>query len=94
MAHQACGTFPRCCHRGLRNAPPKPAEPTPGRYRHYKDNPYRVIGLALHSETREWLVVYEALYGEGGLFVRPAAMFTETVEVGGQRVPRFARVGD
>lgn len=78
----------------MRDTPPKPAEPTPGLYRHYKDNPYRVIGLALHSETLEWLVVYEALYGEGGLFVRPAAMFTETVEVGGRRVPRFARVGD
>jgi hypothetical protein len=57
----------------MHDAPPKPAEPTPGLYRHYKDNPYRVIGLALHSETREWLVVYEALYGDGGLFVRPAA---------------------
>lgn len=78
----------------MRDAPPKPAEPRPGLYRHYKDNPYRVIGLALHSETREWLVVYEALHGEGGLFVRPAAMFVETVEVKGQRVPRFARVGD
>jgi hypothetical protein len=78
----------------MRDAPPKPAEPRPGLYRHYKDNPYRVVGLALHSETREWLVVYEALYGEGGLFVRPAAMFVETVEVGGKRVPRFSRVGD
>ena len=39
-------------------------------------------------------MVYEALYGEGGLFVRPAAMFNETVEVAGKRVPRFARVGD
>jgi hypothetical protein len=78
----------------MRDAPPKPAEPRPGLYRHYKDNPYRVIGLALHSETREWLVVYEALYGDGGLFVRPAAMFVETVEVAGKRVPRFARVGE
>ena len=53
----------------MRDTPPKPAEPTPGHYRHYKDNPYRVIGLALHSETREWLVVYEALYGDGGMYV-------------------------
>lgn len=68
--------------------------PTPGRYRHYKGNDYRVIGLARHTETEEWLVVYQALYGERGLWVRPAAMFAETVEVGGQRVPRFARVGD
>lgn len=89
-----CNPADGCSPRGMRDAPPKPAEPRPGLYRHYKDNPYRVVGLALHSETREWLVVYEALYGEGGLFVRPAAMFTETVEVGGQRVPRFARVGD
>jgi len=76
------------------SAPPKPAEPRPGLYRHYKDNNYRVHGLALHSETREWLVVYEALYDGGGLFVRPAAMFIETVEVAGKSLPRFARVGD
>lgn len=78
----------------MHDAPSTPAEPRPGLYRHYKDNPYRVIGLALHSETREWLVVYEALYGAGGLFVRPAAMFNETIEFGGRRVPRFARVDD
>lgn len=72
--------------------PPLPAEPRPGRYRHYKGNDYRVLGLARHSETREPLVVYQALYGERGLWVRPAAMFCETVEHGGQRVPRFAFV--
>lgn len=72
--------------------PPLPAEPRPGRYRHYKGNEYRVIGLARHSETREVLVVYEALYGERGTWVRPAAMFVETVEVAGRRVPRFAFV--
>jgi hypothetical protein len=75
------------------NEPP-PTDPKPGRYRHYKGKDYRVLGLARHSETREWLVVYEALYGDGGLFVRPVAMFVETVEAGGKRVPRFARVGD
>ena len=78
----------------MRASPPKPVEPRPGLYRHYKDNPYRVRDLALHTETNEWMVVYEALYGDGGLFVRPAAMFVETVEVGGRRVPRFERVGD
>lgn len=78
----------------MREAPPKPAEPRPGRYRHYKDNPYRVHGLALHTETNEWMVVYEALYGGGGMFVRPAAMFVEPVGVAGQTVPRFVRVGD
>lgn len=80
--------------REMRDASPKPAEPRPGLYRHYQGNPDRVVGLALHSEPREWLVVYEVLYGDGGLFVRPAAMFMETVEVGGKRVPRFARTGD
>ena len=74
--------------------PPLPNEPRPGRYRHYKGREYRVVGLARHSETLEPLVVYEALYGERGLWVRPAAMFTETIEAGGQRVPRFARVGE
>lgn len=72
---------------------PLPAEPRPGRYRHYKGNEYLVVGLARHSESREPLVVYQALYGERGLWVRPAAMFIETVEISGQRVPRFAFVG-
>jgi hypothetical protein len=71
--------------------PPLPAEPRPGLYRHYKGNDYRVIGLARHSETLEPLVVYQALYGEHGLWVRPAAMFAGTVELGGGRVARFAR---
>jgi len=66
--------------------------PRPGLYRHYKGNDYRVIGVARHTETEEVLVVYQALYGERGLWVRPAAMFVETVEVAGQSVPRFARV--
>jgi len=72
--------------------PPLPAEPRPGRYRHYKGREYRVLGLARHSETLEPLVVYEALYGERGLWVRPAAMFVETVAHDGRRVPRFACV--
>ncbi|HLP24489.1 MAG TPA: DUF1653 domain-containing protein, partial [Acidobacteriota bacterium] len=55
---------------------------------------YRVLGLAHHSETQEVLVVYQALYGARGWWVRPAAMFVETVELAGGRVPRFARVGD
>ena len=73
---------------------PKPDEPRPGLYRHYKGKDYRVIGVARHTETEEPLVVYQALYGERGLWVRPAAMFNETVAVAGKRVPRFARVGD
>jgi hypothetical protein len=73
--------------------PPLPAEPRPGRYRHYKGGEYRVVGLARHSESLEPLVVYEALYGAGGLWVRPAAMFTEAiVDAHGVRRPRFARI--
>ena len=73
--------------------PPLPAEPTPGLYRHYKGNDYEVVGLARHSETLEPLVVYRALYGEGGLWVRPAGMWTETVTLAdGRKVMRFARV--
>ncbi|MBM7060959.1 DUF1653 domain-containing protein [Pseudomonas sp. UL073] len=64
----------------------------PGLYRHYKGPEYRVIGTAHHSETEEELVVYQALYGEYGLWVRPLSMFRETVEVDGQPVPRFALV--
>lgn len=71
-------------------------EPTlrPGLYRHYKGPRYEVIGTATHSETEEILVVYRALYGEFGLWVRPLAMFTETVTVDGAPVPRFAFVGE
>lgn len=66
----------------------------PGRYRHFKGNLYEVIGIARHSETLEPLVVYRALYGEHGLWVRPAAMWYETVERGGKTHRRFARVED
>ena len=61
----------------------------PGIYRHYKGNDYEVIGMAKHSETEEALVLYRALYGEGGLWVRPPEMFTESVAVEGKRVARF-----
>lgn len=74
--------------------PPLPAEPRAGRYRHYKGNDYRVLGLARHSETLEPLVVYQALYGERGLWVRPAAMFTESVTINGVSTPRFARIAE
>ncbi len=62
----------------------------PGRYRHYKGGDYEVIGCARHSETEEELVVYRALYGDRGLWVRPMAMFVEAVQVDGQLVPRFS----
>jgi hypothetical protein len=65
-------------------------EPVPaGRYCHYKGGLYEVLGVARHSETEEELVVYRPLYGEGGLWVRPRAMFLETVRINGQDVPRF-----
>ena len=63
----------------------------PGLYRHYKGQDYEVLGVATHSETGESLVVYRALYGEFGLWVRPEAMFSEIVEVDGATVPRFAK---
>ena len=63
-----------------------------GRYQHYKGREYTVIGVARHSETEEELVVYRQEYGEHGLWVRPAAMFVETVEADGRCVPRFERI--
>ena len=65
-----------------------------GKYRHYKGNLYEVIGVARHSETLEEMVVYRALYGEGGLWVRPLGMFLENVTVDGKSVPRFAYVNE
>ncbi|XKH60689.1 DUF1653 domain-containing protein [Halomonas sediminis] len=64
--------------------------PVPGIYRHYKGNLYEVIGSAQHSETGETLVVYRALYGEYGLWVRPLEMFMQSAEVQGEPVARFA----
>ncbi len=61
----------------------------PGIYKHYKGNLYKVIGTARHSETMEEMVVYQALYGEMGLWVRPLTMFNESVEIEGKQVPRF-----
>mgnify|MGYP003588285056 FL=1 len=60
-----------------------------GIYRHYKGRLYQVLHTAQHSETEEILVVYRCLYGEYGVWVRPLAMFTETVEVDGKEIPRF-----
>lgn len=64
-----------------------------GTYRHYKGKAYEVLGVARHSETLEELVVYRALTGERGLWVRPLAMFRETVTVNGRPVPRFTFIG-
>lgn len=65
-----------------------------GRYRHFKGMEYEVIGVANHSETMEPMVVYRALYGEGALWVRPAAMWNETVTREGVTKPRFTYIGD
>lgn len=62
----------------------------PGRYRHYKGCEYHVLGIARHSESEEELVVYRALYGDFGLWVRPLAMFLEPVTIDGRQLPRFA----
>ena len=78
----------------MSDLPPLPSEPRPGKYRHYKGGEYLVLGLARHSETLEPLVVYQALYGEKGLWVRPAAMFGEAVTIDGIRQTRFTRISD
>ncbi len=73
--------------------PPLIAIP-PGRYRHYKGGEYEVIDTVRHSETLEPMTLYRALYGQQGLWVRPAAMFGETVHIDGVEHPRFSRVAD
>lgn len=71
--------------------PPLPDATPPGLYRHYKGMFYEVVGTARHSETLEAMTVYRALYGQQGLWVRPAAMFADTVVVDGVLRPRFKR---
>ena len=65
----------------------------PGIYRHFKGNLYELIAVARHSESLEPMVVYRALYGDGGLWVRPASMWNETVERDGQVYQRFTYIG-
>jgi hypothetical protein len=73
------------------NLPPL-IETPPGRYRHYKGMEYEVVGTVRHSETLEPLTLYRALYGEHGLWVRPAAMFNEEVVIDGVQQPRFRKI--
>jgi len=75
------------------NLPPL-IETRPGLYRHYKNLMYEVLGTVRHSETLEPMTLYRALYGERGLWVRPAAMFAEEVIIDGVRQPRFAWAGE
>lgn len=65
-----------------------------GRYRHFKGNEYQVLYIARHSETREPMIVYQALYGERGIWVRPASMWNETIERDGNTYKRFEYLGD
>lgn len=65
----------------------------PGRYRHFKGGLYEVLGVGRHSETEEAFVIYRALYGDNGLWLRPAASFLDTVAVNGQMQPRFRLLG-
>ena len=66
----------------------------PGRYRHFKGKEYEVLGVARHSETEEELVVYRALYGDFGLWVRPVSMWNESVERDGKTFRRFSYIGE
>jgi len=75
------------------NLPPLITTP-PGRYRHYKGGLYDVVGTVRHSESLEPMTLYRALYGEQGLWVRPAAMFQETVVIEGVAQPRFSKLAD
>ena len=65
-----------------------------GKYRHFKGNEYEVIAIAKHSETTENYVVYKALYGDGGIWVRPASMWNETIERDGATYKRFTYIGE
>ena len=65
----------------------------PGRYRHFKGNEYEVLCTATHSETMEPMVVYRALYGTGGVWVRPASMWNEEIERDGRKFKRFEYIG-
>ena len=68
--------------------------PKPGKYRHFKGGEYELIAIATHSEAMEPMVVYRALYGAGGLWVRPLSMWSETVDRDGYHGPRFRYVED
>lgn len=72
----------------------KPLSLKPGIYQHYKGPQYKVMHVATHSETNEQLVIYQALYGEYGIWARPLSMFTETVEKDGKTIARFAYLGE
>ena len=72
----------------------KPHTLKSGIYQHYKGPKYKVFYVATHSETDEQLVIYQALYGEFGIWARPLSMFSETIEKDGQIIPRFSYLGE
>ncbi|ALS32082.1 MULTISPECIES: DUF1653 domain-containing protein [Pseudoalteromonas] len=72
----------------------KPLSLKSGLYQHYKGPQYKVLYVATHSETNEQLVIYQALYGEFGIWARPLEMFSETVEKDGKTIPRFSYLGE
>lgn len=79
----------------MNNSNTKPSTIKKGRYRHYKGAEYQVIDIARHSETEEWFVIYETRYADEApsTWIRPANMFTEIVEVGGEEIERFQFIG-
>ncbi len=94
MAMQQTGTTPGDGHGAGDPLPPIGEPMATGLYQHYKGGRYEVLGLVRHSETLEVMVLYRALYGEHGLWVRPRAMFEQQVRVDGAMVARFARLTD
>ena len=65
----------------------------PGIYRHYKNKKYKVLFTATHTETKEELVIYQAMYGENLMWARPVSMFVETIEIDGRKIPRYELIG-
>lgn len=65
-----------------------------GTYQHYKGNRYEIVAVGKHTETEEVLVVYRALYGDGAIWIRPASMFLETIQLGSTEVPRFSKIDE
>lgn len=94
MTSQDIGTVPGDGHGAGDPLPPMGAPMLTGLYRHYKGGRYEVLGLVRHSETLEVMVLYRALYGEHGLWVRPRAMFEGQVLVDGAMATRFAPLAD
>ena len=66
----------------------------PGKYQHFKGNYYQVLHIAQHSETEEFMVVYQPLYGNKGIWVRPLSMFDETIERDGMQLKRFTYINN